>query len=644
MLIWLTSRILFTISMVAFSSDLLASKPLLITVDNIQQQNFIKAEKLSYKTNTAQYQELYKQLQYYSLQPYLDQKRLRDNMRLSNAKEISQFLKKYRDTPLDWPLRKQWLSYLASKKQGKLFLNDYKTTANARLMCHQINFSLQAGVPQSVILPKITKLWVVGKSQDKACDPLFKLWEKAGYRTENLIWERIGLAADGGKHTLIPYLTKLLPTEQQYLGILWHKVRRDPSVIKKLKNFPNKSSRETQIITYGLKRLIWHNPDSALRSYKKAKLNFTFSQRQQQQIEEKFALVLSAKNHHAAQLWLDKLDIRILNKNMLQWRLTQALKQKDWYRLIVDLKQLPEQHKDDLKWKYWYARALIETDVEERGKFLLQQLANERHYYGFLAASYLKQPVNLQDKPLEFTFKEKQKVFSYPAVKRAFEFNSLGRFYQARSEWNYLLKKLNNREKLIVAKIANENQWFDRAIFTLAKAGYLDDVTLRFPRAFDIEINRYAKVQAIDPAWAFAIARRESSFMKDANSPVGAKGLMQIMPKTASSLKKGSGNSRYLLNADNNIQLGTKYLKILLEKNKGNEVLATASYNAGPYRVGTWVNNQQSVPADIWIETIPYKETRNYVKSVLAYQEIYQHKPGQVSQLFEKVINMHIGG
>jgi soluble lytic murein transglycosylase len=638
------SKILLTMAMVSYSVNLQASKPLTITVDKVQQRNFLKAEKLVYKSDSPQYQTLYNQLHYYSLQPYLDQRRLMDKIRLSDAKEISHFLDKYQDTPLDWPLRKKWLTYLADRKQGSLYLQDYKPTSNAKLVCHQLNFSLKAGVAENIVLPKITKLWVVGQSQDKACDPLFTLWEKAGYRTNAVVWQRVGLAADGGKHTLIPYLTKLLPLEQQYLGDLWHKVRRDPSMVSKLRYFPNKSEKETEILTYGFKRLIWHYPDSAIRSYNKAKLKFSFTPEQQQQIAVKFALALSSKNHHAAQLWLDKLDFNLLNESMLQRRLSQALKQKDWDRLIVELKQLPKKYKDDLKWKYWYARALIETDVNERGEFLLQQLANERHYYGFLAASYLKKPVNLQDKPLEFSLEEKQQLINYPAAKRAFEFRSLGRNYQARSEWNYLLRTLSNREKLVAAKIANENEWFDRTIFTLANAGYLDDVGLRFPRAFDKEINHYANAQKIAPSWAFAITRRESSFMKDANSPVGAKGLMQLMPNTAKSLKRGRMSNKYLLNAENNIQLGTKYLKKLLGKNKGNQVLATASYNAGPYRVSTWVDDVNSVPADIWIETIPYKETRNYVKSVLAYQEIYQHKPGQVSEIFEKVINMNIGG
>jgi len=624
-----------------------ASAPLKLTSDKIQQQTFLKAEKLADKKNSAQYQSLYNQLHYYPLQPYLDQKRLLHNMRLSDAVEITAFLKKYQGSPLAWNVRKKWLNYLANKKQGLLFLQAYQPTSNARLTCHQLSFSLLSGLPESVVLPQVTKLWVVGKSQDKACDPLFERWQKAGYRTNDVVWQRIGLAADGGKHTLIPYLTKLLPKEQQYLASLWHKVRRDTSMVSKLKYFPNRSIRETEILTYGLKRFIWRYPDAAIRSYRKAQEKFNFTNKQQQEITEKFALALAAKNHHAARLWLDKLDFNSLNQNMLQWRLSQALRNKDWQRLIIELKQLPTKFKDELKWKYWYARALIETGAKERGKYLMQQLANERHYYGFLAASYIQAPVNLQHKPLEFSLAEKRKVINYSAAKRAFEFHNLGRYRQARSEWNYLLTKLNSREKLIAAKIANENQWFDRTIFTLANVGYLDDVALRFPKAFDKEINRHAKIQKIASSWAFAITRRESSFMADAHSPVGAKGLMQLMPNTAktliSSKKKGRVTNQYLLNADNNIQLGTKYLKILLDKNKGNQVLATAAYNAGPYRVKSWLKDAKAVPADIWIETIPYKETRNYVKSVLAYQEIYQHQPGQVSQLFEQVINMSIG-
>jgi soluble lytic murein transglycosylase len=620
-----------------------ADENLQILTDIDQQITFLKAEKLLAKSYSPQYKVLYNQLYYYPLQPYLDQRRLMETMQLSSAGEIAAFLDKYKNSPLDWPLRKAWLQYLAKKEKGSLFLSFYKKTSNTVLTCQKLSFSVKAGFPKSVVLPQVTKLWLVGKSLDKVCDPIIKQWQEAGYRTNEMVLQRIALAANGGQHTLIPYLTNLLPKEQQYLGRLWHQVRRDPATVARQDKFIKKSEKESQIYTYGIKRLIWRDPDKALISYKRAQQTFTFSTVQNEQITEKFAVALSSKNHAKAMTWLERLNPKNVDRSIMQWQLTEVLKQQDWQRVLKELATMPEKYKTELQWRYWYARALIATDELERGQDVMNELASKRHYYGFLAASYLDTPVNLQNSPLTISGQEKNSILLYPSAKRAFEFYYLGRYVEARREWRYWLTQLNEREKLVAAKLANENGWFDRAIFTLSQVGYLDDVELRFPKAFDKKINQHAKKQAINPAWAFAIARRESSFMTDAHSPVGAKGLMQLMPATAKQLKRGSVSRKFLYNAENNIKLGTKYLRNLLDKNKGNHILATASYNAGPYRVKRWLKNSNAMPADIWIETIPFKETRNYVKSVLAYQEIYQHKPGQVSEVFNNVIKMSIG-
>ena len=614
-----------------------------VMTDEAQQELFLLAENLVSQSSKPKYNNIYKQLDNYPLQPYLDQSRLLDNMRLSDINEITSFLQKYENSPLDWPLRKAWLTFLAKKNKGELFLDFFKPTSNAALTCQQLRFSLASGTPEKTVLSQVTALWVVAWSQDESCDPLFARWEAAGYRTHDLIWQRIVLAADGGKHTLIPYLTQLLSDDEQYLGKLWHKARRDPAIVSRLTNFPQKSNKESEIFTYGIKRLIWRDPNRALTAYRKAQRQFDFSAAQQQQIQESFALALANKNHKSAKRWLDSLEPATLNNKMQQWRLTQVIKQQDWQRVISDLMYLTEQQQD-IRWQYWYGRALIATDEFEQGNAIMQNLANKRHYYGFLAASYLKKPVSLEDNPLTISRLEKNQVLKHPSAKRAFELFYLARYTQARREWNYWLSQLDERGKLVAAKVANENAWFDRAIFTLSQVGYLDDVKLRFPKAFSEEINQHAMKQAINPAWAYAITRRESSFMTDAYSSAGANGLMQLMPKTAGKLNKGAASIKHLQNSDNNIRLGTKYLRILLDKNDNNQVLATASYNAGPYRVKSWLKNTKALPADIWIETIPFKETRNYVKSVLAYQEIYQHQPGQVSEIFNTVINMDIGG
>jgi len=603
---------------------------------------FKQAEKQVWQPNSSRYQTLYQQLHYYPLQPYLDRQRLMNSMQLSSTEEISKFLEKYKGSPLDWPLRKKWLKYLAKRNNHLLFQSFFKPTSNVELTCQYYRFQLKSGIAKSDILPKITKLWVVGKSQPKVCDPLFTLWEKAGYRTEEVIWKRIVLAADGGKHTLIPYLTKLLPEKERYLGKLWHKVRRDPSYINRMSRFPKKSVKEASIVAYGLKRLIWRSPTNALKTYTKAITVLPFSESQMQQIVLKFAIALASKNHENSALWLAKVDENLQSNTIVQWKMADLLRGQNWSEIKTDLKAFPLTLHKKNQWRYWYGRSLQETGETALGRQVLSELADKRHYYGFLAASALQQDVNLQNNPLEVSNTEKLKLLKTPAAKRAFEFFHIGRFHDARREWNYWLSKLSDRDKLAASRIAYEAKWFDRAIFTLSKVGYLNDVDLRFPLAFEDEITDSSSHYKINPAWTFAIARRESSFMADANSPAGAKGLMQVMPATAKHLQKRKVTNKHLMNAKENIKLGTKYLKRLLDRHDGNQVLATAAYNAGPYRVKRWLKGLKPMPADIWIETIPYKETREYVKSVMAYQEIYQLKVGQKKSLFDQILKMSI--
>lgn len=219
---------------------------------NPLRKTFLQAEKQVWQPNSPQYKNLYNQLHYYPLQPYLDQKRLMTKMALANTAEIEQFLNKYQGSPLDWPLRKKWLSYLAKRERKALFLKFFRPNNSAKLNCTKMRFQLDAGMPALSILPQVTQWWTVGKSQDKACDPLFKKWIAQGYLTPDIVWKRLSLAADGGKHTLIPYLTSLLPENEQYLGKLWHAVRRDPAYISRSNKFPNKNAKEVEILTYGL--------------------------------------------------------------------------------------------------------------------------------------------------------------------------------------------------------------------------------------------------------------------------------------------------------------------------------------------------------------------------------------------------------
>ncbi|MFN3901350.1 MAG: lytic transglycosylase domain-containing protein, partial [Alishewanella aestuarii] len=174
-------------------------------------------------------------------------------------------------------------------------------------------------------------------------------------------------------------------------------------------------------------------------------------------------------------------------------------------------------------------------------------------------------------------------------------------------------------------------------------AGYWDDVELRFPLAFKEEIQRFAKSAQVDSGWAMAIARRESSFMPDANSPVGARGLMQIMPDTANYIAKKKVQVSQLYNPVTNIDFGTDYLNYLMRRNDGNLIMATAAYNAGYSRVRQWIPRDRAVPVDVWVETIPFRETREYVKAVMAYYQIYNIRLNEPNDVFLPLVAMQIG-
>jgi soluble lytic murein transglycosylase len=608
-----------------------------------QRALFVEAEKLVKNAKSQKYQHLKEQLANYPLFPYLQQKELRFSPDLSKQKEIGTFLATYKATPLDSPLRKSWLRYLAKKGEPELFLQFYTSQRDVKLACKNLQFILKKPDLREDALKQVRNYWVVGKSQPKECDPVFNVWLDAGMRQPEDIWERLTLAADGGKHTLIPYLKSLLPVEEQYLADLWLKVRRSPSAVSRASKFPNRFPlKETQILTYGLSRLVWKDRDLALKSWQSLNQKFEFSAQQRQKLASKFAVALAIDNHSQAELWLERANKLDDDKELFRWHLAHVLRQQDWQHVLDIIDLAPESIASELSYQYWQARAYAEVDADELAESQFAKVAANRHYYGFLASGKLSQSPELVDKPLSFAPQELVSIANLPAAKRAYEFLMLKRYASARREWVYMQSQLDTNGKLISAVLADSWGWHDQAIFSFARAGYLDDIKRRFPMAFSEQLVQNSNRNKVDPAWAFAIARRESSFMADANSSAGARGLMQLMPGTARYLAKKKINNSSLYDPEKNSQYGTQYLRYLMDKMGNNPILATASYNAGWRRVKKWVPETGSLPMDVWIETIPYKETRNYVKAVTAYRQIYADQLGHDSGLFERLANMHI--
>lgn len=607
-----------------------------------QRDLFLKTEYAAKKPMKRGYFWLKKQLGDYPLAPYVELDYLKSRAYYSREKEITAFLAKYEGSPVDKPLRKKWLKYLAKKDYGKTFLRDYKYIGDTALACHNLRFKLKHGATHEEIMPLVDKLWIVGKSQPKACDPLFAKWRQLGHRTPDKVWERIVLAAEGGKHTLIPYLKKLLPKNEKYLADLYYKVRRSPSQVSRLKLFPNKNSKELDIVKYAIKRLAWRKRELALKTWPKLNKKFKFSAAQKNDIVRTFAISLSSAKHKKAGEWLAKVPKEVLDDSLVQWRIADTLRNKDWNKALDILSTLPTDLSKKESWQYWKARGLAGIGQAQLSKDLYTQLSQKRHYYGFLAAGKVGGTPKLVNQPITPTEAIIAKIDAMPAMQRAKELFALKRYSHARREWNFLKSQLDGEGRLAAAKLSNTLGWYDRAIFMLAEEKMFNDVALRFPLAYEKSINQLSSRNKIEPAWTYAIARRESSFMSDANSGAGAIGLMQVLPTTAKYVAKKDISRRQLFNPKTNINYGTKYLHYLMNKADGNTVVATAAYNAGIHRVKKWLPKNEGLAADIWIETIPYKETRDYVKAVMAYKQIYTYLLGGKENLFDDIVAMEI--
>jgi soluble lytic murein transglycosylase len=308
------------------------------------------------------------------------------------------------------------------------------------------------------------------------------------------------------------------------------------------------------------------------------------------------------------------------------------LRESNWEAARGFLAALTGEQQRQPQWRYWSARVLEAEGKKSDAQRLYAELARSRGYYGFLAADRLGEDYSMQHAPIDASPEELSAMLARPGIQMAQELYALGQVVDARRQWNWSTRNLSNRELQVAALLARQWGWHDRAILTVGRSQHLDDIELRFPVVYRESIETNAQRASIDPSWVYGVVRQESAFMTDARSHAGALGLMQLMPTTGRLTGRRVGLHAYsqgaILNVENNLRLGVSYLKEVLDRNRGHQTLATASYNAGPHRVVNWMPDK-ALDADIWVETIPFNETREYVKNVMSYSAIYDHRLGQ---------------
>lgn len=638
----------FTLSNTPQNFPSFASKP----SDNIdssrqlasQRALFLRAEKAIKLGRYTQYRKLEQQLRDYPLYPYLRFIELERKLEKSPQPDIQAFIQTYHRTPLANKLYYRWINSLAKHSQNETLVRVFRPTQNVHLLCHYAYALHQTNESKSAF-SLIDEIWQTGKSLPKSCNAIIKTWAKAGHMTEERIWTRIHLAMNKGNRRLASYLGKSLNNKQRQTLALWKRIHSEPEEVLNITKYfkDQKSPIMHWILVDGMSRLSRSKPLIAAEHWRDMQQQYDFKVDEKERIERNLTLALARAATPLSRATLQSLELDTQETHVIAPHILSAIDDKDWQSALAWLNRLNTEEAESERWRYWRARSLEEMGRLDEARSLYLQLTRQRTYYSFLAADRIGNRYQVTHLPLNAPASELSQLQHIPAIARAGELYQLKRIVKARREWHYAIQRMDKKQLLKAAQLANKWGWHDRSIITLALAQHWDDLEIRFPLAHKKDIEKQADKENINPAWAFAVIRQESAFTADARSTAGALGLMQLMPRTAQqvarSLRIKRPKQHDLLKSNVNIKIGVRYLRKLSQRFGGNTVLATAAYNAGQWRVKGWLPKEEAQQADLWIENVPFTETRKYLKQVLTYTVIYEQRLGLESKpLLERMM------
>ena len=605
-----------------------------------QRRLFTQASKLIEAKNWKRLRVELKDLVDYPLYPYLIYSDLIANLSITKLEKISNFLNIHKDSVMADRLRSKWLKYLAVTNQWELYLHFYKEeNANVSRQCQYHVAQLKRSHHPKTI-ENALKLWTVGHSQPKACDQLFSTLVGLGWVDDAHAWFRFKQALIQDNLSLARYAKGFITNEAKItLANSYYDLHLHPQKLTRLIGNLTENSQDRDIISHALRRLARNNPLKALENWHKLRSRLKMPE------HEVALLITIVVKKLTTSGRIDKADLLLkeyshlinhhLDGDVIEWRIRRAIKQQNWDKVLHWIAVLDPPKRHSNIWRYWLIRSLKESDGADVAQIsnISRQLSKERDFYGFLISDQLSQPYQFNHKPFKIDDRDLLRVSAIPAIKRAREFFFHGQNVRANREWSSATRNFDRTELLAIGFLSSEWGWHSRAIMAMAQARYWNDLDIRFPVAYPEIIETAAEKSDSERHTLLAIARQESAFDRQAISKAGAIGLMQVMPATAKATARLHNipykHKSQLQDVQINSTIGAQYFASLLERFEDNRILAMASYNAGPERVSRWLaQSSGKQPFDVWIETIPFKETRRYVINVLTYSAIYSHLLG----------------
>lgn len=595
-----------------------------------ERETFMAAEAALNRGESEAFEELVRGLADYPLYPYLRYEHLSRRLGSAEAEKIADFLAEHADTPQAGRLRRSWLARLAERGLWQEYVRFYVPDDSIARRCHYLRGLMQSD-RRDEALGQVEGLWLRGESLPNACDPLLEEWRREGKLTTDLVWRRIVLAMAAGEVRLASHLGESLPASERVWLDIWLAIHRNPKRVLDERWPEGSHPRQTRILAHGIARLARSTPSRAADAWDGLASRHLFPTDQAQMANAAIGFALAERGDRRGLSYLSRVPAGEDNFDLQERRLRVALELGYWDGVAEWIEAMPDGQRKAEHWLYWQARAEEVRGDTEKARALYAAAAAERSLWGFLAAERVGLPYKLGREKTPADPQRIARIEQSSAAARIRELKTLGRDLDARREWYWLTRAMEREDLMAAAVVAERRGWTTQAIFTLAKSGYWDDLGLRFPLSHREIVREQAGATGLDEAWIYAILRQESAFDPKAVSHAGATGLMQLMPATARQVALSLGLPRPsrndLYDPELNIALGSTYLLDMRRRYLGNPVLATAAYNAGPGNVDRWLPEHPQ-DADVWVATIPYSETRGYVRRVLAYRVIYDCRLG----------------
>ncbi|MBE2211895.1 MAG: lytic transglycosylase domain-containing protein [Xanthomonadaceae bacterium] len=561
---------------------------------------------------------------------WADYARLRRDIDMLAPEEAEAFLRAHPDDAVGRSFREDWLAALSRRQDWTGFIKTWRPTIErASLRCMALNARNQIGQGDAAWMQDVRRAWLSGKSVSAECDPAFAAWQAKCGLDDALRWQRIDLAIDEGQPALIRAIAQGLPEADRVLADSYAAAMTG-GLAQTASQWP-RTARSRSVATAALVATAKKSPANGEAAFATFAAMIGLDDAQRGRVLYEIALQSAASYEPEGARRLAAVPVAAYDERLHGLRLREAMARSDWAGAREAIRRMPASMRHQPQYRYFDAR-LIELTGGDPAAARAQyaEAAKSPEFHGFLAADRLGSAYPLCPWPYAPTSAQQAQVAAMPALQRALALYRIGQRDWAMREWNDALKGLDDAGRHIAIAQAQDSGWFDRAVFNLGRDGKPEELrlyTLRFPLHHTDTIRREAQRNAIDPAWIAAEIRAESVFDPRARSPANAMGLMQVLPATgqATAAKIGlpwRGAEETLFDPDSNIAIGSAYLREMHEK-WGDLPHAIAAYNAGPTPTTRWRTQRPDFDPDLWIETISYKETRDYVARVLAFSVIY---------------------